>query len=67
MFLVTSVQNGVLLRTTLDSVSGELKDTRTRYLGSKSVKLFRIMMQGSEAVSITIIDLDVKHKTNKFL
>jgi len=45
------MQNGVLLRTVLDTVSGELKDTRTRYLGSRPVKLFRIMMQGSEAVS----------------
>ena len=46
------VQNGVLLRTVLDTVSGELKDTRTRYLGSRAVKLFRIMMQGSEAVRL---------------
>jgi len=49
---VSFVQNGVLLRTVLDTVSGELKDTRTRYLGSRAVKLFRIMMQGSEAVSL---------------
>jgi splicing factor 3B subunit 3 len=27
-----------------------LADTRTRYLGSRPVKLFRIRMQGSEAV-----------------
>ena len=35
----------------LDSVTGDLSDTRTRYLGSRPVKLFRIKMQGSEAVS----------------
>ena len=51
------VQNGVLLRTVLDTVSGELKDTRTRYLGSRPVKLFRIMMQGSEAVSLKLISV----------
>ena len=44
-------QNGVLLRTVLDTVTGDLSDTRTRYLGSRPVKLFRISMQGSEAVS----------------
>lgn len=50
LFLNIGLQNGVLLRTVLDTVSGELKDTRTRYLGSRPVKLFRITMQGSEAV-----------------
>ncbi len=34
----------------LDSVTGDLSDTRTRYLGSRPVKLFRIKMQGSESV-----------------
>lgn len=32
-------------------MTGDLSDTRTRYLGSRPVKLFRITMQGSEAVS----------------
>ena len=44
----------------LDTVSGELKDTRTRYLGSRPVKLFRIMMQGSEAVSV-VYGRSIKH------
>ena len=51
LFLNIGLQNGVLLRTVLDTVTGDLSDTRTRYLGSRPVKLFRIMMQGSEAVS----------------
>uniref|UniRef100_A0A4W6DGI9 Splicing factor 3B subunit 3 n=1 Tax=Lates calcarifer TaxID=8187 RepID=A0A4W6DGI9_LATCA len=42
--------NGVLLRTVLDPVTGDLSDTRTRYLGSRPVKLFRVRMQGQEAV-----------------
>lgn len=50
LFLNTGLQNGVLLRTVLDTVTGDLSDTRTRYLGSRPVKLFRISMQGSEAV-----------------
>ena len=49
--MIIIFQNGVLLRTVLDTVTGDLSDTRTRYLGSRAVKLFRIMMQGSEAVS----------------
>ncbi|XP_030832053.1 splicing factor 3B subunit 3 [Strongylocentrotus purpuratus] len=50
LFLNIGLQNGVLLRMVLDSVTGDLSDTRTRYLGSRPVKLFRINMQGSEAV-----------------
>lgn len=36
----------------LDPVTGDLSDTRTRYLGSRPVKLFRVRMQGQEAVSV---------------
>lgn len=50
IYLNIGLTNGVLLRTVLDPVSGDLADTRTRYLGSRPVKLFRIKMQGSEAV-----------------
>ena len=50
LYLNIGLQNGVLLRSVLDSVTGEMSDTRTRYLGSKPVKLFRIFMQGNEAV-----------------
>lgn len=44
------IQNGVLLRTVLDSVTGDLSDTRTRYLGTRPVKLFKVKMQGKNAV-----------------
>lgn len=50
LHLNIGLSNGVLLRTTLDPISGDLADTRTRYLGSRPVKLFRISMQGNEAV-----------------
>jgi splicing factor 3B subunit 3 len=49
-YLNIGLQNGVLLRTVLDPISGDLTDTRTRYLGSRPVKLFRIKIQGNEAV-----------------
>lgn len=50
LYLNIGLQNGVLLRTVLDHTSGDLTDTRTRYLGSRAVKLFRIKIQGNEAV-----------------
>lgn len=50
IYLNIGLSNGVLLRTVLDPVSGDLTDTRTRYIGSRPVKLFRIKMQGAEAV-----------------
>ena len=48
--LQIGLQNGVLLRTTIDSVTGEISDTRTRYLGTKSVKLFKVKTEGESAV-----------------
>lgn len=50
LYLNIGLQNGALLRTVLDPVTGGLTDRRTRYLGSRPVKLFRIRMQDSEAV-----------------
>ncbi|MCP9264399.1 Splicing factor 3B subunit 3 [Dirofilaria immitis] len=44
------LQNGCLLRTTVDQVTGELTDNRTRYLGTKSVKLFRVKIQNKDAI-----------------
>lgn len=49
-YLNIGLNNGVLLRVVLDPVTGELTDTRTRYLGTSPVKLFRVVMQGGEAV-----------------
>ncbi len=51
------MKNGVLLRSVLDSVTGDMSDTRTRYIGSKPVKLFRILMQGNEAVSDNFVHM----------
>ncbi|MFH4974589.1 hypothetical protein AB6A40_001298 [Gnathostoma spinigerum] len=44
------LQNGCLLRTTVDQVTGELTDNRSRYLGTKSVKLFRVRIQDKDAI-----------------
>lgn len=50
LFLNIGLENGVLLRTVIDTVTGNLSDTRTRYLGSRAVKLVRVTIQEREAV-----------------
>ncbi|OAF69225.1 Pre-mRNA-splicing factor RSE1 [Intoshia linei] len=50
LFLNIGLQNGVLLRTSIDSISGDLSDTRTKYLGTLPIKLFRIKMKTSDVV-----------------
>jgi len=50
LFLNIGLNNGVLLRSVLDSVQGELSDTRTRFLGAKAVKLFRLKVKGANTV-----------------
>ena len=50
MFLNIGLSIGVLTRTVMDTVTGELSDTRTRYLGTRAVKLFRIPVHGVDAV-----------------
>ncbi|KAJ9093536.1 pre-mRNA-splicing factor rse1 [Naganishia friedmannii] len=50
MFLNIGLQTGVLLRTVVDSVNGELTDTRTRFLGSQPAKLIRTEVHGAPAI-----------------
>lgn len=47
------LQNGCLLRTTVDNITGIMLDTRTRYLGTRPVKLFRVRSQNKDAVLCT--------------
>ena len=50
LFLNMGLSNGVLLRTTIDNVTGVLTDTRQRFLGAKAVKLYTVSIAGSPAV-----------------
>ncbi|KAL8292884.1 hypothetical protein RQP46_000578 [Phenoliferia psychrophenolica] len=50
LFVNIGLQNGVLLRTVLDGISGQLTDTRTRFLGSRPVQLTRVPIHGSPAI-----------------
>lgn len=49
VFLNAGLQNGVLLRTEVDMVNGQLSDTRTRFLGLRAPKLFSAIVRGRRA------------------
>ncbi|KAL9076696.1 MAG: hypothetical protein Q9157_003565 [Trypethelium eluteriae] len=50
LFLHIGLYSGVYLRTVVDEVTGELVDTRTRFLGPRPVKLSQVTVQGEAAV-----------------
>ena len=50
LYLHIGLYSGVYLRTVLDEVSGELSDTRTRFLGPKPVKLFQVRVKEQPSV-----------------
>ncbi|KAF8510565.1 CPSF A subunit region-domain-containing protein [Hysterangium stoloniferum] len=50
MFVNIGLQNGVLLRTVLDPMNGQLTDTRTRFLGTRPVRLVRVMVQKNPSI-----------------
>ncbi|KAH7888865.1 CPSF A subunit region-domain-containing protein [Phlebopus sp. FC_14] len=50
MFVNIGLQNGVLLRTVLDPINGQLTDTRTRFLGTRPIKLVRVQIQHNPAI-----------------
>ncbi|OJA18672.1 hypothetical protein AZE42_08861, partial [Rhizopogon vesiculosus] len=49
-FVNIGLQNGVLLRTVLDPINGQLTDTRTRFLGTQPVKLVRVQVRKNPAI-----------------
>ncbi|PBK73578.1 hypothetical protein ARMSODRAFT_952665 [Armillaria solidipes] len=50
MFVNIGLQNGVLLRTVLDPTNGQLTDTRTRFLGTRPIRLIRVQIQQNAAI-----------------
>ncbi|PHH91551.1 hypothetical protein CDD83_36 [Cordyceps sp. RAO-2017] len=50
LYLHIGLHSGVYLRTVLDEVSGELTDTRQKFLGPKQVKLFQLTVEGKTCV-----------------
>ncbi|KAL4425697.1 hypothetical protein ABPG75_009713 [Micractinium tetrahymenae] len=50
LFLQVGLVNGVLLRTEVDRVTGQLSDTRTRFLGTRPPKLFAAAVRGERSM-----------------
>eukprot|EP00761_Pharyngomonas_kirbyi_P010453 gb/GECH01010473.1/.p1 GENE.gb/GECH01010473.1/~~gb/GECH01010473.1/.p1 ORF type:complete len:827 (+),score=217.84 gb/GECH01010473.1/:1-2481(+) len=50
LYLFIGLYNGLLLRSHLDSITGELSETRMRFLGTKRVGLFKTTIKNSVAV-----------------
>ncbi|KAI9128782.1 hypothetical protein K1719_000265 [Acacia pycnantha] len=50
LFLNAGLQNGVLFRTVVDMVTGQLSDSRSRFLGLRAPKLFPIIVRGKQAM-----------------
>lgn len=49
-YLHIGLYSGVYLRTIIDDITGDLSDTRTRFLGPKPAKLFRVSVKGQPAI-----------------
>lgn len=54
MFVNIGLANGVLLRTVLDPISGQLTDTRIRFLGARPVRLVRVRIHGSQTAVLAL-------------
>ncbi|KAL2181671.1 CPSF A subunit region-domain-containing protein [Thermothelomyces heterothallicus CBS 202.75] len=50
LYLHIGLHSGVYLRTVLDEVTGELTDTRQKFLGPKPTKLFQVSVQNQACV-----------------
>ncbi|KAJ0975377.1 hypothetical protein J5N97_017342 [Dioscorea zingiberensis] len=50
VFLNAGLQNGVLFRTVVDMITGQLSDTRSRFLGLRAPKLFSAIVRGRRAM-----------------
>jgi splicing factor 3B subunit 3 len=50
LYLHVGLGNGMVLRTIIDSITGQLSDTRSRYIGSKGAKLFPGVVIGGDAL-----------------
>uniref|UniRef100_A0AC34R1C7 Splicing factor 3B subunit 3 n=1 Tax=Panagrolaimus sp. JU765 TaxID=591449 RepID=A0AC34R1C7_9BILA len=53
LHLNIGLANGCLIRTTIDQVTGDLADSRTRYLGTKPVTMSKVIVEGRDAVIAT--------------
>lgn len=50
LYLYAGLQNGMIVRTSIDPITGKLTDSRPKYLGGKPVKLIKIQILAKPAV-----------------
>jgi splicing factor 3B subunit 3 len=50
LYLNMGTVKGVLFRATIDKTTGQLSDTRARFLGLRPIKLFHVKVNGTDAV-----------------
>lgn len=50
LYLNVGLSNGILIKTCVDTITGALSDIRTRYLGNKSLNIFKVNIQNSQAI-----------------
>lgn len=50
LYLHIGLENGVLLRTVIDSITGGLSDSRSKFLGLDRISLSKIVVKGQSAV-----------------
>ncbi|KAI8321068.1 splicing factor 3b, subunit 3 [Martensiomyces pterosporus] len=48
--LYIGLRNGLLMRSSIDETSGEIDDTRTRFLGARAVQLCQVKVRDTDAV-----------------
>lgn len=52
LYLAVGTENGLLLRITIDPVTGQLSDTRARFAGTKPTKVQRIRVREQNAILV---------------
>ena len=50
LYLYAGLQNGMIVRTSIDPITGKLTDSRPKYLGAKPVKLVKLDILGKPAI-----------------
>ena len=50
LYLYAGLENGIIVRTSIDSITGKLTDSRPKYLGAKPVRIIKLSILGKPAV-----------------
>lgn len=50
LYIYTGLINGMLIRTSIDTITGKLTDSRPKYLGSRPVKCVKLRVMNKPAI-----------------